>query len=238
MLETIDLGLRLPKEEYKTRVPLLRRRLYELQKQCWEKRIPVIVLFEGWTAAGKGSTINDLTEWLEPRVVKIHAITAPRTVEQHMPWLWRFWLKIPNYGETVILHQSWYRRLLVERVKRIAPKKDWKQAHVDIIDFERTLAADGCQLVKFFLHIERKEQATRLKKLLADPLSAMLLEAEDRDQNRLYKEYTIAIEEMLARTSSEWGPWTLVAATDKYWTRIQVFETLIRRLEAAVGKKA
>lgn len=237
MLETIDLSSRVPKEEYKARVAILRERLYVLQKQCWDKRIPAIVVFEGWSASGKGTTINALTEWLEPRVVKIHAIKPARTLELHMPWLWRFWLKVPNYGEMAIFHQSWYRRVLVERVQKMVPKKEWKQAHVDIVDFERTLAADGYLIVKFFLQVEKKEQAARLKRLLQDPLERMLLDAEDHDQNRLYKEYEVAVEEMLARTSTEYAPWTLVPATDKYWTRIQVFETLIRKLEAAAGRR-
>ncbi len=237
MLEKIDLSLEVSKEDYKQRIGPLRDRLFLLQKACWDKRIPSIVLFEGWSAAGKGSSINLLTERLEPRVFKLHAITPPRTIESHMPWLWRFWQKTPNYGEMAIFDQSWYRRVLVERVSETVPKKEWRKAYQDIVDFERALADDGYLFVKFFLHISKKEQAKRFKNLEKLDMAAML-EPEDRFQHKHYRQYELAVEEMLERTETEWAPWTIVEATNRSWTRIKIFETIIKRLETATGQTA
>jgi polyphosphate kinase 2 (PPK2 family) len=120
MLEKVDLTKQLPKKEYKAHHPYLASRLYDLQKACWDANIPSVILFEGWDAAGKGSSINLLTQRLDPRGRKLYAIRSPRTYETHMPWLWRFWLKLPNYGQMAIFDRSWYGRVLVERVAEVA----------------------------------------------------------------------------------------------------------------------
>jgi polyphosphate kinase 2 (PPK2 family) len=237
MLETINLKLKTPKEDYKQRWPILRDHLYDLQKACWEAGIPSIILFEGWDASGKGTTINALTQRLDPRGFKLYPIQAPRTQELQMPWLWRFWLKVPNYGEMAIFDRSWYGRVLVERVEQITPVEEWRTAFADIVNFERALIDDGYILIKFFLHISKKEQKKRFQKLESDPLESWHVQAEDWDHHRKYDKYLQSIEEMLERTETEWGPWTIVEATDKRWSRIKVIETIIQRLEAALRAK-
>lgn len=234
MLEKVDLKVRIPKKEYKERFPALRDRLYDLQKACWDAGIPSMIVFEGWDAAGKGTTINKLTQRLDPRGFKLYPISAPRTYETHMPWLWRFWLKVPNSGQMAIFDRSWYGRVLVERVEKLTPVDEWRNAYQDIVDFERNLAEDGYVIVKFFMHVSKKEQKKRFKKLEKDPLEAWHVQPEDWEHHRKYKEYRVATEEMLERTETEWGPWTIVESTDRYWARIKVYETLIHRLEAAL----
>lgn len=234
MLETVDLSKRLSKEEYRARLAELRDRLYDLQKACWDAGIPTIILFEGWDASGKGTSINLLTQRLDPRGFKLYAIQAPRTSEQRMPWLWRFWLKIPNYGQMAIFDRSWYGRVLVERVEGFAPEPVWRQAYQDIANFERTLADDGYVILKFFLHIDKKEQARRFKKIEKDPLEAWRVQPEDWEHHRKYQDYVVAIEEMLERTETEWAPWTIVEATDRRWARVKIFQTIVRRLEEAL----
>ena len=128
MLEQVNLDCRLPKKEYRSVLPELQRRLYDLEKACWDRRIPSIVVFEGWDAAGKGSAIATLTERLDPRGFKLHAIRAPRTYQKQRPWLWRFWVRIPSYGEMAIFDASWYGRVLVERVEKLTPKREWRKA--------------------------------------------------------------------------------------------------------------
>ena len=217
MLEKVDLTKQLSKKEYKARHPYLASRLYDLQKACWDANIPSVILFEGWDAAGKGSSINLLTQRLDPRGRKLYAIRSPRTYEMQMPWLWRFWNKLPNYGQMAIFDRSWYGRVLVERVERFTPEAQWRKAYQDVVDLERTIADDGYVIVKFFLHINKKEQAKRLRKLERDPLESWRVEAEDWEHNRHYDEWLVAIEEMLERTDTEWGPWTIVEATDRRW---------------------
>lgn len=237
MLEKVDLTAKIAKQEYKARFPLLRNRLYDLQKACWDAGIPVVILFEGWDAAGKGTTINKLTQRLDPRGFKLYPIQAPRTHEVHMPWLWRFWLKVPNYGEMAVFDRSWYGRVLVERVEKLTPKDQWRKAFQDIVDFERNLSADGYIIIKFFMHISKKEQKKRFKKLEKDPLESWHVQPEDWEHHRKYDEYVVAIEEMLERTETEWGPWTIVESTDRNWARVKVFETIIHRMEIALQER-
>jgi AMP-polyphosphate phosphotransferase len=238
MLEKIDLKRSIPEDDYKARMPELRSRLYNLQRQCWEARIPTIIVFEGWGASGRGPMVNYITQNLEPRVFRLHMILAPRTNERTMPWLWRFWVKLPNYGEMAIFDQSWYRRVLIDRVEKNARKIEWKQAFEDINDFERTLSDDGSLILKFFLHISRDEQKKRLKRLKHDPLGRLIRDPEDDLQVKHHKAYVEAIEEMLMRTETEWAPWTIVEATDVRYARLKVFETLTRQLEATLASRA
>ena len=234
MLEKVDLNAKLSREQYDARYPALRSRLYDLQKACWDALIPTIVVLEGWDASGKGTTVNALTQRLDPRGFKLHAIQAPRTYETHMPWLWRFWQRLPNYGQMAIFDRSWYGRVLVERMEGLTPEIEWRAAYRDIADFERTLADDGYVLIKFFLHISRAEQRRRFKALEKDPLESWHVQPEDWEHHRKYDAYVLAIEEMLERTDTEWGPWTIVEATDRRWRRVKVFQTIVSRMEDAL----
>ena len=237
MLDKVDLKKKLSKAEYKARVSSLQDRLYDLQKACWEARIPSLILFEGWDAAGKGTSINLLTQRIDPRGFKLYAIQAPRTYETHMPWLWRFWLKLPNYGEMAIFDRSWYGRVGVERVEQLTPEEEWRKGYRDIANFERTLADDGYVIIKFFLHISKKEQLRRFTQLQEDPLESWRIQPEDWEHHRKYADYLLAYEEMFERTDTEWGPWTIVEATDRRWARVKIFETIIRRLEEALLRR-
>jgi polyphosphate kinase 2 (PPK2 family) len=237
MLEKVDLTRKLPKREYKKLVPRLQRRLYDLEKASWDAKIPSVIVFEGWDAAGKGTSINLLTSRLDPRGFKLHPIQAARTFETHLPWLWRFWQKLPNYGEMAIYDRSWYGRVLVERVEGLTAEAEWRKGYRDIVDFERAIADDGYVVIKFWLHISQQEQRRRFKMLEKDPLKAWHVQSEDWEHHRKYNEYLLAVEEMLERTDTEWGPWTIVEATDRRWARVKIFETIIRRLEEAISER-
>jgi len=238
MLENINLDKKLSREEYKRILPGLQRRLYDLEKACWDHDAPTIVVFEGWDAAGKGTTIATLTQRLDPRGFKLYPVTAPRTYEMQRPWLWRFWLKVPNRGEMVIFDHSWYGRVLEERVERITPEKAWREAYRDIVEFERMLADDGTTFVKFFLHISRKEQKKRFQAIEANPLEAWRVTASDWARHKNYGQYLEAVEEMLELTESEYAPWTIVEATSKSYARRKVFDTIIQALEKRLGPNA
>jgi polyphosphate kinase 2 (PPK2 family) len=237
VLDKIDLDRKLSKKEYKDLLPRLQRRLYDLDKASWDAKIPTIILFEGWDAAGKGTSINLLTSRLDPRGFKLYPIQGPRTFEKRLPWLWRFWLKLPNLGEMAIFDRSWYGRVLVERVEGMTPEEEWRKGYRDIVDFEHTLADDGHVIIKFWLHISREEQRRRFKILEADPLESWHVQLEDWEHHRKYDEYLLAVEKMLERTETEWGPWTIVEATDRRWARVKLFQTIIRRLEEALKER-
>ncbi|MCZ2149705.1 MAG: hypothetical protein LC126_18250 [Bryobacterales bacterium] len=238
MLEKIDLSKSTSEAEYKKRIPELRARLYSIQRLCWDAKIPVVLVFEGWGASGRGAMVNFLTQNLEPRVFRLHMILSPRTYERSMPWLWRFWVKVPNYGEMAIFDQSWYRRVLIERVEKRVRKIEWQQAFEDINDFERALSDDGYQVLKFFLHISRQEQKRRLKKQAKDPISKLMRDPEDKLQLKQHDLYLKAVEEMLMRTEAEWAPWTIVEADGPRFARLKVFESIIQRLEEVLHAKA
>jgi AMP-polyphosphate phosphotransferase len=237
MLEKTDLTKKLSKKDAAALMPALRDELYALQKKCWESGIPSVVVFEGWDAAGKGTAINALTRQLEPRGFKLHPIQAPRTYETHMPWLWRFWLNLPNYGQMAIFDRSWYGRVLVERVEGLTPEPEWRTAYRDIVDFERTIADDGYVIVKFWLHISKEEQRRRFKTLEQSPLTAWHVQPEDWEHHRRYDDYLVAVEEMLERTETEWAPWTIVPATDRRFALMQIVQTVIHRLDEAYRQR-
>src|ERR1019366_4912722 len=192
MFENINLKKKLSREEYKRLLPALQQRLYDLEKACWDQGVPTIVVFEGWDASGKGTTIATLTQRLDPRGFKLYPITSPRTYEQQRPWLWRFWLKVPDRGEMVIFDHSWYGRVLEERVEKTVPEKAWKDAYRDIVDFERMLADDGTVILKFFLHISKKEQTKRFEAIEAAPLEPGRAPAADGARHKKYDEYRLA----------------------------------------------
>ena len=235
MLENIDLSQKADKETYKAQITDLAERLYRAQQESWKAGIPVIILFEGWDAAGKGTTIHKLTDPIDPRGYKIHPIRAACTHEKKRPWLWRFWNKIPARGEWTIFDRSWYGRVLVERFLKIATKEEWEQAYRDIVDFERTLSDDGALIIKFFLHISKKEQRKRFKKLEKDPLNAWRVTAEDWQNHKQYQKWLRIYQEMLERTETEWGPWTIVEATNKCHTRMKVYRTIVEAIENRLG---
>src|SRR3990172_5178537 len=179
MLEQVDLDLAVSKTEYKRRLPELQQRLYDLEHAVFQANVPVAVVFEGWAAAGKGGTVNVLTERLDARGFRVAPITPPRTTDTRFPWLWRFWLKIPAFGQMVIYDTSWYRRVLIDRINKTVSKREWERAYQDIADFEEQLAADGTVIVKFWLHISKKEQRRRFRKLLLHKLTSWQVTDEE-----------------------------------------------------------
>lgn len=236
MLEKADLSKKLSKKHYRRIVPRLQYRLADLQKACWETGTPTVVVFQGWDASGKGAAIATLTARLDPRAFRLHSIEPPAPHEQDYPWLRRFWLMLPAYGQMAIFDKSWYTRVLVERVEKLAPKREWRRAYREIADFERMLVDDGVVLVKFFFHISKKEQKRRFDILKADPLNAWRVEPGHWHRYRSYDKYLVAVEEMLERTESEWAPWTVVEATSRRYASKKVLDVLIARLEEALGQ--
>ena len=235
MLEYLNLELAVTKEDYDKRIGPLQQRLYELEHAVYDAKIPVMIVFEGWAATGKGRLISILAERMDPRGFRVVPITPPRTSETRYPWLWRFWQKIPARGQMVAFDTSWYRRVLTDRIEKTIDKKEWDSAYQDIAEFEEQLAADGVVILKFWLHISREEQNRRINKLLKDELTSWQVSLEDRIQQKKYNKYYQAVEDMLSRTDSPHAPWITVEATNRYHERIKVLETIIKALESRLG---
>ncbi len=141
-------------------------------------------------------------------------------------------------GEMAIFDRSWYGRVLVERVEELTPESEWRKAYRDITEFERMLADDGTVILKFWLHISKEEQKRRFKMLEKDPLESWHVTPEDWEHHRKYDRYLVAVEEMLERTDTEWGPWIIVEATCRWFARKKVYGTIILTLERQLGKDA
>jgi len=237
LLEAVDLTRALSKARYQRAFPPLQERLRQLQYELLKAEIPTVIVVEGWDAAGKGSTIQRLTERLDPRAFRAYPGAPPSELEQRYHWLRRYQVRLPEDGLMALFDHSWYGRVLVERVERFVRKKVWRTAYEQINQFERWLTDDGQVLVKLFFHISRKEQRQRLKALARSKRERWRVEKQDWKRNERYDDWVVAIEEMLARTDSPHAPWTVVEATDARWTRVKVFETLVRRMEEALARR-
>jgi polyphosphate kinase 2 (PPK2 family) len=235
MLDEINLSQTLKKKAYKPIRKAQIERIFDLSELVYEQKRPVIIVFEGWDAAGKGTTIRQLTAPLDARGFKVLATQAPRTHEKRKPWLWRFWMNLPRYGQIAIYDRSWYGRVLVERVAGLTPMPQWIAAYEEINNFERTLADDGAVFIKFWLHISKDEQLRRFMQLATEPENAWRVTAEDWENHRKYDEYLAAVRDMLAKTSTPIAPWTVVPATDSEVRLFLVFDTIIKRLETALA---
>lgn len=214
----------------------LRDKLAELQRACVDVGLPVIVVFEGWDAAGKGSLIHALTARLDPRGFDVHPIQAPRPFEQSRPWLWRYWLKIPPAGKWAFFDRSWYGRILVQRVEGMVSKADRKRAHDEILQFERTLVDNGYVIIKLFLHIEKEEQKKRLDALSTDPATSWQVTDEDWANHRRYKTWYRLYEKTLKKTDTERAPWHVIPTASAALATLRVYEVLTSEIQKALEK--
>jgi polyphosphate kinase 2 (PPK2 family) len=191
----------------------------------------VLVLFEGWDASGKGGAIKRLVGSLDPRHVRVAQFAAPTYDEKRHHFLWRFGSALPGWGGMAVLDRSWYGRVLVERVEGFATKEQWNRAYDEIAGFERTLAAEGMIIIKFWLHISSAEQLKRFKRRDKDPLKSWKLTDEDWRNRKRRRAYTRAVEDMVERTDAPHAPWHLIEGDSKRWARVKVLETTNAALE-------
>jgi polyphosphate kinase 2 (PPK2 family) len=206
-----------------------------LQAACADHKVTSLIVFEGWDAAGTGGAIHALTNGLDPRHFRLHTVQTAQGAEGDYPWLRRFWLMTPAYGEMAIFDRSWYRRVLIERVEGLASEMAWRKAYRDINEFEQSLAEDGVAIVKFWLHLSKGKQKRRVKKLKQESAESRLTHPDGWTHHRKYNEYLVAVEEMLERTDSDRARWTLVPATSRWYAYRLVLETVAARLEACLG---
>ena len=239
-LDELDLSLSLSAPEEAERLETGWKRLQGLRLALGGKLPgyglgpPVCVLFEGWDASGKGGAIRRLVEPLDIRHVRVAQFAAPTDDEKRHHFLWRFWPQLPGWGGMAVFDRTWYGRVLVERVDGFAAPEQWRRGYDEIVELERTLAADGMVVIKFFMHVSAEEQLKRFEKRRDDPLKAWKLTPDDWENRSKRPQYTEAIEEMLERTDHEAAPWDVVEAESKKYARVKVVETVIERIEAGM----
>ena len=234
MLEQIDLTRKMDKEEYRKKMEEMTPHLARLQRACKELGIPVMIVFEGFGAAGKGVQIGKLISALDPRGFHVHAINGESPEEQMRPFLWRFWTKTPAKGRIAIFDRSWYRRVLVDRFDGLTTEQELAYAYEEINSFERQLTDGGYVIIKLFLCIDKKEQKKRFHKLMESKSSAWRVSEGDLKRNKEYGRYKEMNEEMLQKTDSDYAPWTIVEATQREFATVKIYSAVIRCLEAKI----
>ena len=237
MLETLDLTRKLDRESYVREVTARQIELRELGYQVYLQKRPVILLFEGWDAAGKGGAIKRITEKLDPRGYVVYSIAAPQGEDKTRHYLYRFWRRLPERGQIAIFDRTWYGRVLVERVEGFAAEAEWNRAYKEINTFERQLKDFGTILAKFWIHISREEQLRRFEERKAIGYKEWKLTDEDWRNRDKWGAYEEAVEQMLVKTSTTVAPWTLVEGNDKYWERTRVLSKLVKILSAELAYK-
>ena len=237
MLEKIDLSKKMKKAEYKEEINKLSVKLGELQRICQSAKIPVMIVFEGLDASGKGVQIGKLIQALDPRGFEVFAVKKETEEEKYYPYMKRFWTKIPEHGKVSIFDTSWYRKVLGERFENQMSADEVARAYHVIQSFEKELTDDRMVIIKLFLYIDKREQRKRFEKLAASKETKWRVTGDDWRRNEEYDAYLKVNEEMLAKTDTDFAPWTIVEATDKRYAAVKIYKTVIHALETAVKKQ-
>ena len=234
LLRSLDLSKSMNKDEYEKQLEGYQGKLNLLTRHADFKKLAVVVVFEGSDAAGKGGSTRRITQALDARQYRVIPVAAPSEEERAQPYLWRFWRNIPRKGRFAIFDRSWYGRVLVERVEGFCDKADWMRAYGEINDFEEQLIRHHTVVVKFWLAISAEEQLKRFKERESIGYKRFKITDEDWRNREKWREYEIAVCDMIDRTSTEIAPWTLVEANNKYYARIKVLKTLCEKIEEAL----
>jgi polyphosphate:AMP phosphotransferase len=230
-------GKVLPRAKYEDKLKSLQKDLAKLHSKIYFDKIPVIIVFEGWDAAGKGGAIKRLSSTLDPRGYEAIPIAAPEPHEFKRHYLWRFWNAIPKTGHITIFDRSWYGRVMVEPIENITPKARAAEAYAEIREFEKELTDSGAVLIKFWLQIDKNEQLKRFEDRKNTPGKEWKITDEDWRNRAKWDEYETAVEEMIAKTSTDTAPWTVIEANDKLFARIKVMKTVADAMTAAISRK-
>ena len=239
-LDQLDLSLKLSKKQESKRLEAAQQRLATLRLALGGKLDgdelgpPVCVILEGWDAAGKGGAIKRLIAPMDLRHVRVAQFSAPTTDEKRHHFLWRFWPELPGWGGMAVFDRSWYGRVLVERVEGFASLEEWERAYGEIVELERSLAAEGTILIKLWLHISEQEQLRRFERRERKPLKRWKMTGEDWRNREKRPAYEQAVEDMLERTDHEHAHWQLVEGDSKRWARVKVLETVIAEVESGM----
>ncbi|MBE9179450.1 polyphosphate:AMP phosphotransferase [Oculatella sp. LEGE 06141] len=237
LLAQVDLSLSLSEDDYKDQLKHEQVELRKLQLKIHNHQVPVLAIFEGWDAAGKGGAIKRLTDTLDPRSYFVYAFAAPTDEEKQHHYLWRFWRQLPTGGTIGIFDRSWYGRVLVERIERFATDLEWRRAYREINEFESQLVDAGYVLLKFWLDISPEEQLKRFELRDDDPFKQHKLTDEDWRNREKWSLYNVAVNQAILRTHTPQAPWHLVAANDKHYARVKVIQTVTQAIQAELKRR-
>lgn len=237
VLAKVDLSLCCDRKTYRKKLKEYQKKIEKLHGELYQKRIPVVIGFEGWDAAGKGGAIKRLTEKMDARGYVVNPTAAPNDLEKAHHYLWRFWKNMPKDGHIAIFDRTWYGRVMVERIEGFCTQEEWKRAYKEINDMEKDLADAGAVVLKFWMQIDKKEQEKRFRQRQENPEKQWKITDEDWRNREKWDQYEEAVNEMLIRTSSPYAPWIVVEGNCKYYARIKVLETVVEAVEKKLEEK-
>ena len=237
-LKNTDLSLTLSKETYREMLAVRQERIEYLHHELYRQRIPMVIVYEGWDASGKGGNIRRLTEEMDPRGYEVIPTAAPNDVEKAHHYLWRFWTEFPKSGHVTIFDRSWYGRVLVERVEGFCTQEDWKRAYREINEMEENFHHFGTAIVKFWIHIDQDEQLRRFQARQENEKKKWKLHEEDWRNREKWKPYEEAVQEMFLRTHTKYAPWTVIEGNCKRFARIKALDVTIAAIEKKIAQKS
>lgn len=230
-LSEIPLDQMADEETYKEELDQLQERLGGLHNRLYRKKVPVIILYEGWDAAGKGGNIKRVTSALDPRGYEVHPIASPEPHEKARHYLWRFWMRLPKTGHIAIFDRSWYGRVMVERLEGFCSENDWKRAYHEMNEFEKELHDWGAVIIKFWVQIDKDTQLARFNDRQNTPEKQWKITEEDWRNREKWDQYEVAIDEMIQKTSTTYAPWHILESVDKKYARLKALKIVIEELE-------
>lgn len=233
-LSDIPLDKVLEEEEYKEELQQYQGRLSELHNKLYRKKIPVIIAYEGWDAAGKGGNIKRIASALDPRGYEVHPIASPEPHEKARHYLWRFWNRLPKTGHIAIFDRTWYGRVMVERLEGFCSENDWQRAYNEINEFEKELFDWGAVIIKFWVQIDQDTQLERFTLRQNTPEKQWKITEEDWRNREKWDLYEKAVNEMLKKTSTTFAPWHVLESNDKKYARIKALKTVIKEIEKKI----
>lgn len=236
VVDTIDLTQKLDKKKYSKELEKYQGKLNLLMRDALFQKCSCVAVFEGMDAAGKGGAIRRITGALDARQYRIIPVAAPTEEERAQPYLWRFWRHLPRRGQIAIFDRSWYGRVLVERVEGFCTPNDWVRAYSEINDFEEQMIRHGIVVLKFWLHISKEEQLRRFQERERIEFKKFKITEEDWRNRKKMDQYMTAMCDMVARTSTEIAPWSLMPAENKYFARVEILKILCKKIEKELEK--
>ena len=227
----------LTEEAYKKELDRLQAELLELHYRLYRKKIPVVIAYEGWDAAGKGGNIKRIAGALDPRGYEVHPIASPEPHEKARHFLWRFWTRLPKTGHIAIFDRTWYGRVMVERLEGFCSENDWQRAYNEINEFERELTDWGAVVIKFWVQIDKQTQLERFTERQNTPEKQWKITDEDWRNREKWDLYEAAVNEMLQKTSTAFAPWHILESNDKKYARIKALKIVTEEIRKACQKK-
>jgi PPK2 family polyphosphate:nucleotide phosphotransferase len=221
------------KGDGKDRLDDLNKSLEELQEMLYaESKHKVLIVLQGMDTSGKDGTIRHVFEGVNPQGVKVASFKVPTQEELDHDYLWRVHKRTPGRGEITIFNRSHYEDVLVVRVNELVPRPVWQRRYEQINAFEKTLAEEGTTILKFFLHISKKEQKERLLDRLQEPHKQWKFSLGDLKTRARWNDYQLAYQDVLNLTSTEWAPWYIVPSDKKWYRNLVVASVLVDTLKS------